>query len=66
LHEVEVDQCDVIFKSLESVINLDVNVSELKYSPYSSFVKSSFESSLTFVAFYKMVNRVNESKIVVK
>ena len=36
LDEVEVDQRDVIFKLLESVIDLDFNTSELKDSPYSS------------------------------
>jgi len=40
LHEVKVDQHNIILKSLESV-NLDVNVNELKDSPYLSSVNSS-------------------------
>jgi len=35
----EVNQHNVIFDSLEGVINLDVNVSELKDSTYLSSVK---------------------------
>jgi len=43
--EVEVDKCDVIFQSLGSIIELDINMSELK------------DSFSPFVRFYKMVNR---------
>jgi len=39
LDEVEVNQHNVIFNSLENVINLDINVSELKDFSYLSSVK---------------------------
>jgi len=34
LDEVEVDQCDIIFKLVENIINFDLNMSELKDFPY--------------------------------
>jgi len=33
MEEVEVNKCNVIFKSWESVINIDINMSKLKNSP---------------------------------
>jgi len=39
LNEVEVNQHNDIFNLLEGVINLDVNVSELKDSSYLSSIK---------------------------
>jgi len=70
MDKVELDQHNVIFKSLESVINFDVNLSELKDFSYLSSDQLSSKCAFDpFSHFTKMVNQqlhVNKSKITVK
>jgi len=62
LYKVEVDQCDVIFKSLESFTHLNVNIIELKYFIFLSLNQSNqvkryiVHPSLHFKEIYQIKN----------
>jgi len=56
MDEVEVDQCNIFFKSLEIVINLDVNISELKDSPYLSSNQLNQAKGALFILGHIIIN----------